>query len=157
MRQHVRGARGLRGVEGFDARGWLEQELMQIAGDLAFVPRVEAELPRGFPAPTPVVERRDRLALLQQVVGDHPGLPVVVLTAFGTVAGAVEAIGCVRMLETGIVHPTINYETPDPDCDLDYVPNTAREQPCRHVMNSNMGFGGQNAVLIVSRYDGKLP
>jgi len=56
---------------------------------------------------------------------------------------------------TGVLPPTINYETPDPECDLDYVPNTAREIDCRHVLSNSLGFGGQNAALIVSRFDGK--
>jgi 3-oxoacyl-(acyl-carrier-protein) synthase len=47
----------------------------------------------------------------------------------------------------------MNHETPDPDCDLDYVPRFAREVNCRHALSNNIGFGGQNATLIVSRYD----
>ena len=69
-------------------------------------------------------------------------------------AGAVEAVGCARMLETGIVHPTINYETPDPDCDLDYVPNEAREIHPRTVLSNSFGFGGHNATLIFSKWEG---
>ena len=68
-----------------------------------------------------------------------------------TGCGALELIVCLMTLHTGVVHPTINYETPDPDCDLDYVPNTAREVSCRHVLSTNFGFGGQNAALVVSR------
>jgi len=70
-----------------------------------------------------------------------------------TGCAVVELVSLLMVLRTGVLPPTINYEVPDPDCDLDYVPNTAREKKCRHVMNSNMGFGGQNAVLIVSRYE----
>ena len=68
-------------------------------------------------------------------------------------AGAVEAITCIMTLRDGIVHPTINQETPDPECDLDYVPNVARRVDCRYVMSNSFGFGGQNACLICARYE----
>ena len=64
-------------------------------------------------------------------------------------AGAMEAVATVRTLETGIIHPTINQETPDPECDLDYVPNTAREAEVRIALSNSFGFGGQNACLIL--------
>jgi len=68
-----------------------------------------------------------------------------------TACGALESLVCVMALRDSAVPPTINYETPDPECDLDYVPNTARQIRCRHVMNNNFGFGGQNTSLIFSR------
>jgi 3-oxoacyl-[acyl-carrier-protein] synthase II len=68
-------------------------------------------------------------------------------------AGAVEAIACVKTLETGMVHPTINYEMPDPDCDLDYVPNQAREVRPRTALSNSFGFGGHNVTLIFSAWD----
>jgi 3-oxoacyl-[acyl-carrier-protein] synthase II len=67
-------------------------------------------------------------------------------------AGALEAIICVKTLQDGIIPPTINYETPDPECDLDYVPNHARTATLEHVMSNSFGFGGHNASIIVSRY-----
>jgi 3-oxoacyl-[acyl-carrier-protein] synthase II len=69
-------------------------------------------------------------------------------------AGAVEAIVCVKTLETGLIHPTINYETPDPDCDLDYVPNQARQMGPRMALSNSFGFGGHNATLILARWEG---
>ncbi|NLS91997.1 MAG: beta-ketoacyl-ACP synthase II [Planctomycetaceae bacterium] len=66
--------------------------------------------------------------------------------------GGVEAVVCMRVLETGIIPPTINYETPDPECDLDYVPNKARERKVDVVMSNNFGFGGHNAVVIFKRF-----
>jgi 3-oxoacyl-[acyl-carrier-protein] synthase II len=63
-------------------------------------------------------------------------------------AGAVEAIACIKSIETGWVHPTINYNTPDPECDLDYVPNQARYLSPRVVLSNSFGFGGHNACVI---------
>jgi len=68
-------------------------------------------------------------------------------------AGAVEAIVCTKTLETGLVHPTINYETPDPECDLDYVPNEAREVRPRIVLSNSFGFGGHNASLLFRKWE----
>ncbi len=67
--------------------------------------------------------------------------------------GGIEAIACVRALEEGIIPPTINYEYPDPDCDLDYVPNQARNVPIATAMSNSFGFGGHNATIIFRRWD----
>lgn len=68
--------------------------------------------------------------------------------------GAIESIFCTLALRDQIVPPTINYETPDPECDLDVVPNTAREQPVKVCLNNAFGFGGHNAVLAIQAYEG---
>ncbi len=70
-------------------------------------------------------------------------------------AGAVEAIVCAKSLETGWVHPTINYETPDPECDLDYVPNVARHLMPRVALSNSFGFGGHNGCLAFRRWEGE--
>jgi 3-oxoacyl-[acyl-carrier-protein] synthase II len=70
-------------------------------------------------------------------------------------AGAVEAVVCVKSLETGWVHPTINYEYPDPVCDLDYVPNTARRLEPKVVLSNSFGFGGHNCCLVFRRWHGE--
>ena len=67
-------------------------------------------------------------------------------------AGAIEAIICVMALRRGVLPPTINYEVPDPECDLDYIPNLAREVRVRHALSNSFGFGGQNISLILSRF-----
>ena len=66
-------------------------------------------------------------------------------------SGSLEAVFCAKVLCEDILPATINYETPDPDCDLDYVPNTSRTARPQHVMSNSFGFGGHNATLIMSR------
>ncbi len=66
-------------------------------------------------------------------------------------AGAIEAVACTLALNHGLLPPTINLENPDPACDLDYVPNMAREVKVNAVMSNSFGFGGHNATLIISR------
>jgi 3-oxoacyl-[acyl-carrier-protein] synthase II len=67
-------------------------------------------------------------------------------------AGAVEMIISILAMRNGVLPPTINYEVPDPECDLDYIPNTAREKRVQHVLSNSFGFGGQNISLIASRF-----
>jgi 3-oxoacyl-[acyl-carrier-protein] synthase II len=74
---------------------------------------------------------------------------------FTTAGGAIELLVSLLAVRNGVIPPTINYHTRDPECDLDYVPNQAREIICRHALSNSFGFGGQNAALLVSRYDGK--
>ncbi len=69
-------------------------------------------------------------------------------------SGGAEVAACILALEKGIIHPTINYEYPDPDCDLNYVPNTAIKKDVKVVMSNSLGFGGHNAVLIMKKYEG---
>jgi 3-oxoacyl-[acyl-carrier-protein] synthase II len=68
-------------------------------------------------------------------------------------AGGMEAVACVQTIRTGMIHPTINYTTPDQECDLDYVPNQPREKDVRLVLSNSFGFGGQNACLVFARYE----
>ncbi len=67
-------------------------------------------------------------------------------------AGGIESAFAAKVVETGIIPPTINYETPDPECDLDYVPNQARHAEITHVLSNSFGFGGTNATLIFSKH-----
>ena len=67
--------------------------------------------------------------------------------------GAIESIICVEAIRHGIIPPTINYKTPDPECDLDYTPNQPKKRDLKYAMNVNLGFGGQNAALIFKRYE----
>ncbi len=68
-------------------------------------------------------------------------------------AGALESIACVKTIQTGVIPPTINYETPDPDCDLNITPNAAVERKVRYAVNNNLGFGGHNAVVIFKKFE----
>jgi len=68
-------------------------------------------------------------------------------------SGAVEAVFCAMAIRDGILPPTINYQTPDPNCDLDYIPNQPRKASPKHVMSNSFGFGGHNATLVISRFE----
>ena len=68
-------------------------------------------------------------------------------------AGAVEAIACVLAIQNGIIPPTIGYEVPDPDCDLDITPNHAVEAPVRIALSNSLGFGGHNAALLFRKME----
>mgnify|MGYP000928975533 CR=1 FL=1 len=106
-------------------------------------------------------DRIETLALKQAFGRDAYRIPVSSTKSMighaTTACGALEMIVAVMAVRTGVIPPTINYEVFDPHCDLDYVPNTAREIECRHVLSNSLGFGGQNATLIVSRFDEASP
>lgn len=69
-------------------------------------------------------------------------------------SGTLEAIACIKTIATGVVHPTINLDNPDPACDLDYVPHTAREKNVRVTLSNSFGLGGQNACLVLGKFEG---
>ncbi len=68
-------------------------------------------------------------------------------------AGGIEAIVCIMSIGEGTLHPTINYETPDPKCDLDYVPNVAKKRNVNYALSNSLGFGGHNATIIFKKYE----
>ena len=68
-------------------------------------------------------------------------------------SGALEALACVMAIRDNVVHPTINYEEPDPACDLDYVPNQARQVDVQVALSNAFGFGGQNACLVFKQFE----
>ncbi len=68
--------------------------------------------------------------------------------------GAIESVFCTLALRDQILPPTINYETPDPECDLDYVPNEARQADVKVTLNNAFGFGGHNSVLVIRKFEG---
>jgi len=96
---------------------------------------------------------------IKTVFGEHARRLAVSSTKGATghmlgAAGAVEMIVCAKALQSNVIPPTINYEVPDPECDLDFVPNTARESKLNAVVNNSFGFGGHNASLVARKWVG---
>jgi 3-oxoacyl-[acyl-carrier-protein] synthase II len=99
---------------------------------------------------------RTETAAIRRFFGEHADRLLVSSTKGATghllgATGAVEAAVCAKTIETGIVPPTINYSTPDPECDLNYVPNVAVRADVRHAISENMGFGGHNAAMMFKK------
>jgi 3-oxoacyl-[acyl-carrier-protein] synthase II len=108
---------------------------------------------------TPLGDKAETLAI-KKVFGDHAYKLAVSSTKSMTghllgAAGGLESAICVLAIHHGVLPPTINYENPDPECDLDYVPNQARERKIRYALNNSFGFGGTNGSLIFARLDGR--
>jgi 3-oxoacyl-[acyl-carrier-protein] synthase II len=120
------------------------------ATDIAYINAHGTSTPQGDIAETQAIK---------SVFGDHAKKLVVSSTKGATghmlgAAGAVETAVCVLAIKNSIVPPTINYQTPDPECDLDYVPNTAREMPVNAIVNNSFGFGGHNATIAAKKFNG---
>jgi len=94
---------------------------------------------------------------IKEVFGEHAAKLAISSTKSMTghllgAAGGVEVVAAVMSVYTDTVHPTINYENPDPECDLDYVPNSARKLEVNYALSSSFGFGGQNATILIGKY-----
>jgi 3-oxoacyl-[acyl-carrier-protein] synthase II len=106
---------------------------------------------------TPLGDKAETVAI-KGVFGEHAYKLSVSSTKSMTghllgAAGGLEAAVCAMVVKEDVLPPTINYETPDPDCDLDYVPNQARQKQVRHVLSNSFGFGGTNATLVFSKHE----
>jgi 3-oxoacyl-[acyl-carrier-protein] synthase II len=118
--------------------------------DLSYINAHGTSTPQGDIAETEAIKT---------VFGEHARKVAVSSTKGATghmlgAAGAVEMIVCAKAVQTDTVPPTINYEVPDPECDLDYVPNTARQMKVNSVLNNSFGFGGHNATLVAKKFLG---
>lgn len=106
---------------------------------------------------TPVNDAMETLAIKKVFGNDAYNIPISsTKSMIGHLLGAsgtVEAIASVYTLQTNTIHPTINYTTPDPECDLDYVPNEARQQEVNTILSNSFGFGGQNACLVLGKFE----
>ena len=89
------------------------------------------------------LQRTDTGALIKSMTGHTLGA-----------AGGIEAIASILALRDGVLPPTINLTNPDPACDLDYIPNTARQSQAEYALSNNLGFGGHNATLVASAFEG---
>jgi 3-oxoacyl-[acyl-carrier-protein] synthase II len=107
---------------------------------------------------TPLGDRAETIAI-KNAFGDHAAKLAVSSTKSMTghllgAAGVLEAIVCVMAIRDQVAPPTINYETPDPECDLDYVPNVARPMKIDVAVSNSFGFGGTNGTLVLRRFGG---
>lgn len=107
---------------------------------------------------TPLNDKFETMAI-KTVLGEHAYKVPVSSTKSMTghllgAAGAIEGIVCIRALQEGFVPPTIGYSTPDPECDLDYVPNHGREAELKYAMSNSLGFGGHNATVVFKKWNG---
>ncbi len=131
---------------------------MQLALDNAGLQPTDIEYINAHGTSTPLNDKSETAAI--KIVFGEQAYRIPVSSTKSMVghlmgaSGSLEAAVCVQVLQDGSLPPTINYETPDPDCDLDYVPNRARKVVVRHVMSNSFGFGGHNATLVISRFEG---
>ena len=107
---------------------------------------------------TKVNDKVETMAVRNTLEADADSTPVSSIKSMMghliAAAGSVEAITCLLAIRDNVLPPTRNYETPDPDCDLDYVPNEAREAPMHRALSNSFGFGGQNISLVLSEFNG---
>ena len=107
---------------------------------------------------TPLNDKSETLAI-KRAFGDHAyNVPIsstksMIGHALGA-SGSLEALACIGSIRDQVLHPTINLDTPDPDCDLDYIPKMARETKVDVTLSNSFGFGGQNACLVIERFTG---
>ena len=131
---------------------------MQAALDDAGIRPEDVDYINAHGTSTELNDKFESMAI-KTVFGDHAYKVPISSTKSMTghllgAAGAVEAIACIRALEEGTIPPTINYEYPDPDCDLDYVPNVARKADLEIAISNSFGFGGHNATLVFGKFTG---
>ena len=127
--------------------------------DNALVELDEVDYINAHGTSTPINDKSETAAIKKSFGNLAYNIPIsstksMVGHALGA-SGSLEAIACVKSIEDGILHPTINQENSDPDCDLDYIPNTARESKIDIAISNSFGFGGQNACLVIKKFRGQ--
>jgi len=130
---------------------------MQKALDDARVKAEEVDYVNAHGTSTPYNDKFETMAI-KKTFGDHAHKMAISSTKSMTghllgAAGGVEGVFSVLSIHRNLVLPTINYDQPDPDCDLDYVPNQAREANINCALSNSFGFGGTNAALVFKRYE----
>lgn len=131
---------------------------MQLALEDAGVRPEEVDYINAHGTSTELNDKTETMAL-KKVFGDHARKLAISSTKSMTghllgAAGGVELIATLLCMENGFIHPTINHETSDPECDLDYVPNVARTAQIQCALSNSLGFGGHNAVVVAKRFNG---
>lgn len=133
---------------------------MKMALDNGKINPTDVDYVNAHGTSTPVGDVVETLAM-KRLFGDHATSKKLWVSSTKSMighllgaAGGVEAAVCLKMMQEGVVHPTINQTTPDPECDLDYVPNTARKKKLKYVLSNGFGFGGVNASLLFKAFEG---
>jgi len=166
----ARGAEILAEVVGYGATGDAHHETAPDPEGIAGVACMQQALSEAGIAPdqldylnahgtSTAFNDKSETAIIKKVFGEHARKLAISSTKSMTghtlgAAGGVEAIAMIQALRHGVLPPTINYQNPDPECDLDYVPNEAREQAVTYALSNNLGFGGHNACVLMRRFDG---
>lgn len=142
-------------LTGPEPSGEASAHAMSLAIEDAGLAPEQIDLVNAHATSTPLGDRLETVAIRRVLGARADKVPVTANKSMTghmfAASGALEAAVSVRTIQHGIIPPTINYDTPDPECDLDYVPNQAREQQIETVLTNSFGFGGQNACLVISR------
>jgi 3-oxoacyl-[acyl-carrier-protein] synthase II len=140
-----------------DPTGRHPARAMQMALDDAGVNADEIEYINAHGTSTPLGDASET-RVIKLALGEEKARRTPVSSTKGATghclgaSGAIEAISCIFAVQRGVLPPTINYESPDPECDLDYIPNEAREADIEVALSNNFGFGGHNACLVIKRF-----
>ena len=142
-------------LTGPDPSGESSAQAMSMAIEDAGLAPEQIDVVNAHATSTPLGDRLETVAIRRVLGKRAEHVPVTANKSMTghmfAASGALEAVVSVLSIERGLIPPTINYEKPDPDCDLDYVPNQAREQRVDVVLSNSFGFGGQNACLVIQR------